>query len=51
MTVSIEARRRERRKAELSRQHQDWWEVMSKQVEENLAKHRRRVKQQSDQTR
>ena len=44
MPAVSESRKRETKKEKLLRQHQDWWEVMSKQVDENLARHQRSVK-------
>ena len=37
MSVHVELKKPEHRKEELWRQHLQWWEVMSKQVDENLA--------------
>ncbi len=44
MSVYVELKKPENRKDKLWQQHLDWWEVMSKQVDENLARHQRSVK-------
>ena len=38
MSVYVELKKPEHRKEDLWRQHLHWWEVMSKQVDENLVR-------------
>ena len=40
MSVYVELKKPEHRKEDLWRQHLHWWEVMSKQVDENLVRYR-----------